>query len=114
MREARSDREHSSHGSVNTEMGQGRNVNGREDDWVPTPNAAQNGTSAAPKRLEVPEALSMAKLLALDAAPSTMIIRSLIPSPGASLLVGAPKSGKTILAAQMAFAIARGAPLFGR
>ena len=54
----------------------------------------------------------MAELLALDVVPSRMIIQSLTPTPGASLLVGAPKSGKTILAVQMAIAIARGRALF--
>jgi RecA-family ATPase len=54
----------------------------------------------------------MAELLALDVVPSRMIIESLTPTPGASLLVGAPKSGKTILGVQMAIAVARGSALF--
>ena len=55
----------------------------------------------------------MAELRGLDVLPSKMLIVNLTPTPGASLLVGAPKSGKTILAVQEAIAVASGKPLFG-
>jgi len=60
-----------------------------------------------------PELLSVADLLALDVPEAEMLIEGLIPSPGASLLFGAPKSNKTLLAIQMAIAVASGCPLFG-
>ncbi len=41
-----------------------------------------------------------------------MVIEGVVPSAGASLIVGASKSGKTLLGVQMALAIASGAPLF--
>jgi hypothetical protein len=54
----------------------------------------------------------MAELRALNVVPSKMLIENLTPTPGASLLVGAPKSGKTILAVHKAIAVASGNTLF--
>jgi hypothetical protein len=42
-----------------------------------------------------------------------MLIESLLPARGACLLVGKPKSGKTLLGIQMAIAVASGSALFG-
>jgi signal transduction histidine kinase len=59
-----------------------------------------------------PAVLSIADLMALDVAPPSMLIDGLLPGSGASLLFGAPKSNKTLLAVQMAIAVASGHPLF--
>jgi hypothetical protein len=55
--------------------------------------------------------LSADELLKLEAPERVMLIDTILPTPGAVLLVGAHKSGKTVLAAQMAIAIATGHPL---
>lgn len=59
-----------------------------------------------------PTVLSVADLMALDVAPPSMLIDGLLPGAGASLMFGAPKSNKTLLAVQMAIAVASGHPLF--
>lgn len=43
---------------------------------------------------------------------SGMLIETLVPTPGACLLFGSSKSGKTLLAVQAALAVASGKPLF--
>jgi putative DNA primase/helicase len=68
-----------------------------------------NGKQAKP----VPTVLGIEDLLKLDVPVPEMAIESMLPKSGASLLVGAAKSGKTILAVQRALAIATGKPLFG-
>src|SRR4051812_22195787 len=60
------------------------------------------------------EVLSVDDLLALEIPEPEMLIEGLLPTPGASLLFGAPKSNKTLLAVQMAIAVASGSPLFDR
>jgi RecA-family ATPase len=65
-----------------------------------------------PQKPEIPAALSMAELRALNVTRPEMLIANLTPTPGASLLVGASKSGKTILAVQKAIAVASGHHLF--
>jgi hypothetical protein len=44
---------------------------------------------------------------------ATMLIEGILPTTGASLLVGAAKSGKTLNAVQMAIAVASGSALYG-
>jgi hypothetical protein len=65
-----------------------------------------------PQKSVIPEALTVAQLRALNVTRPEMLIGSMTPTPGASLLVGASKSGKTILAVQKAIAVARGSHLF--
>lgn len=64
------------------------------------------------KSLAQPTVLSVADLMALNVAPPSMLIDGLLPGAGASLMFGAPKSNKTLLAVQMAIAVASGHPLF--
>jgi hypothetical protein len=59
-----------------------------------------------------PSVLSVADLMALEVAPPSMLIEGFLPGSGASLMFGAPKSNKTLLAVQMAIAVASGNPLF--
>jgi RecA-family ATPase len=59
-----------------------------------------------------PAALDVADLMAWEVAPPAMLIDGLFPGSGASLMLGAPKSNKTLLAVQMAIAVASGNPLF--
>jgi hypothetical protein len=61
---------------------------------------------------ERPVALGISDLLKLEAPKRTMLIEALLPTPGAVLLVGAHKSGKTVLAVQMAIAICSSHALF--
>lgn len=66
---------------------------------------------AAPER--IPRVLTIQELLELNLPqPKTLIESDWLPVPGASLMVGAPKSGKTLLAVQCALAVASGKPLF--
>ena len=68
----------------------------------------QSGKPAAGR----PVALTVADILGLVAPTRKMLIEKLLPTPGAVLLVGAHKSGKTVLAIQMAVAVASGHALF--
>ena len=63
---------------------------------------------------QIPQVLNVAELLALQVSAPEMLIEGFLPASGASLMFGAPKSGKTILAVQIALAIATGTPLLGR
>lgn len=58
--------------------------------------------------IEPPRVYTADELLALEAPPQAMLIDTVLPTPGAVLMVGAHKSGKTVLAAQMAISIATG------
>jgi len=59
-----------------------------------------------------PAVLSVADLMALEVAPPAMLIDGFLPGSGASLMFGPPKSNKTLLAVQMAVAVASGNALF--
>ncbi|MGI8746551.1 MAG: AAA family ATPase [Bryobacteraceae bacterium] len=59
-----------------------------------------------------PKVMSVADILALDIPESKMLIEGFLAGKGACLVVGAPKSGKTLLAVQVALAVAGGSPLF--
>jgi hypothetical protein len=59
-----------------------------------------------------PAVLSVADLLALDVTPPSMLIEDVLPASGASLMFGAPKCNKTLLAVQTAIAVASGHALF--
>lgn len=77
-----------------------------ELDGIPTrPNGASPATPA-------PVVYSAADLMKMHLPAPKMLIESLIPMSGASLLNGAAKSGKTILATQIALAVASGISLF--
>jgi hypothetical protein len=69
--------------------------------------------SAGPRRAPTsPEVLNIADILALQTPEPKLLIETLLPIPGAILLAGAAKSGKTLLAVQAALAVASGRPLF--
>src|ERR1700722_19599761 len=59
-----------------------------------------------------PLVLGVADLMALDVPEPAMLVDGLLPGSGASLMFGAPKSNKTLLAVQMAIAVASGNSLF--
>lgn len=59
-----------------------------------------------------PKVFDVQRLLALEVPESKTMIENLLPSGGACLLVGAAKSGKTLLAVQTAIAVASGNALF--
>jgi hypothetical protein len=61
---------------------------------------------------QIPEVLNVAELIALRVPAPEMLIEEFLPASGASLMFGAPKSGKTILAIQVALAVATGTSLF--
>ena len=69
---------------------------------------------AVPQKHDRPTVITYAELLAMDAPEPEMLIQGIVPLRGASLLVGPPKSGKTLLAMQMAIAVASGVPLFSK
>jgi hypothetical protein len=60
-----------------------------------------------------PRVLSVADILNLDIQEAKMLIESIVPAAGASLIVGAAKSGKTLAAVQMAISVASGVALYG-
>ncbi len=59
-----------------------------------------------------PMVLSVADLYRMEFPKAEMLIEGFTPKRGASLIVGAAKSGKTLLAVQKAIAVASGKPLF--
>ena len=65
-----------------------------------------------PRREQVPEVLNVTDILALKTPEPKLLIEALLPIPGAILLAGAAKSGKTLLAVQAALAVASGRALF--
>jgi hypothetical protein len=60
-----------------------------------------------------PLVLDLAGILALDVREASMLVERTLPAAGASLMVGAAKSGKTLNATQIAIAVASGQPLYG-
>ena len=60
------------------------------------------------ERADKPQILSVADLLALNVPAPSMLVESIVPSAGATLMFGAPKSNKTLLAVQVAIAVASG------
>jgi hypothetical protein len=78
--------------------------------WVkPNGNTASAKPSGPPPP---PRVLDVDAILALKVTAPKMAIEKMLPIPGAVLLVGTHKSGKTVLAAQTAIAIASGHALF--
>ena len=63
---------------------------------------------------KTPRVLNVAEILALKVSKPESLIDGILPATGASLIVGAPKSGKTLAAVQMAIAVAAGSGLYGR
>jgi hypothetical protein len=57
--------------------------------------------------------LSVADVLALPSIEASMLVDGVVPAIGASLIVGAAKSGKTLFASQLAIAVASGSDLCG-
>src|SRR5579872_6083771 len=56
--------------------------------------------------------LTADQVLSLDTTPPRMLVSKLIPTPGAVLLVGSQKSGKTVCGVQVAVAVASDTALF--
>jgi hypothetical protein len=75
--------------------------------------AAMEKRASAIATPDGPKVLNVADLLALDVPEAKMLIEGVVPAAGASLIVGAAKSGKTLAAVQMAIAVARGEALYG-
>jgi RecA-family ATPase len=59
-----------------------------------------------------PAEFNVAELLALDVPAPKALIEGLIPLRGVSLMIGKPKSGKTLLSLQLTIAVASGQALF--
>jgi hypothetical protein len=62
---------------------------------------------------EGPKVMNIADILALKTPEAKMLIEGIVSAAGASLIVGAAKSGKTLAAVQMAIAVASGEALYG-
>src|SRR5687767_10488293 len=82
----------------------------RASDWAE--HHAHPEVRSSPSTL--PRVLTVADILAHDRGDTSMLIEGHLPASGAVLLVGAAKSGKTIMAIQMAIAVASGSPLYGK
>jgi hypothetical protein len=72
--------------------------------------ASAKPTTTSQSKLQV---LTLDEILKLDVPEASMLIEGVLPGTGASLLVGAAKSGKTLNAVQMAIAVASGTALYG-
>ncbi len=57
-----------------------------------------------------PRVLGVADLLAFDTPAPSMLVENWLPERGASLIVGAAKANKTLIAAQIGIAVASGNP----
>src|SRR5665213_270298 len=57
-----------------------------------------------------PRVLDVADLLALDTPAPSMLVENWLPERGASLIVGAAKANKTLIAVQIGIAVATGNP----
>src|SRR5436190_6165303 len=66
------------------------------------------------RAVKAPRVLNVADILALKVSKPESLIDGILPATGASLIVGAPKSGKTLAAVQMAIAVAAGSDLYGK
>ena len=86
---------------------------GEESNGAPMPTPDHTEPAGQRVRLLAPRVLTAADVLKLDIPAPDMLFEGFpVPRYGASLIVGAPKSGKTVLAVQEALSIASGAPLF--
>jgi hypothetical protein len=87
------------------------------EEWQVSPDAddtAVHRQASARDQIDAPRVLSVSDLLDLDVPAPEMLFEGMpVPMRGASLLVGAAKSGKTLLAIQKAIAVASGVALFG-
>jgi RecA-family ATPase len=77
-------------------------------DWQLPPEG--NGTEPGGGMPEAPVALSVADILALKAPEQRVLIEKVLPSRGAIFFAGAHKTGKTVVAVQMAISVASGHP----
>jgi len=73
--------------------------------------ASIEARAKASKSAPRPSVLSVADLLALEVSPPSMRVENILPSAGATLMFGAPKCNKTLLAVQMGIAVASAHPL---
>jgi hypothetical protein len=80
---------------------------------VPNPPRREPAPALTPTKVKRPIGLSVDEILKLKAPERKMLVESLVSTPGALMLYGAQKAGKTILATQIAIAIASGQPLMG-
>jgi len=76
------------------------------------PPAPQAGESTRqPTVVARPVGLTVADILAIEAPDRKELVEHILPTPGAFLLVGSHKTGKTVLATQIAISVASGSPL---
>jgi len=84
------------------------------DDAQPfSPEKRQGERKSGPNPLvKTPRILSADEILQMKIPEASMLIEGIVAASGASLLVGAAKSGKTLAAVQMAISVASGAALY--
>jgi hypothetical protein len=80
------------------------------DEYTPPPHepAPEKGSPKEHKTPAQPIVMSLAEVMAQEVEPPSMLIENLIPEFGATLVSGPPKSNKTLLAVQIAVAVASG------
>lgn len=84
-------------------------VDSLSQDW----QVSLEGDESEPHCDGTPKILNVADLRALQVSATEMLFEGMpIPARGASLIVGAAKSGKTLLAVQQGIAVASGTALF--
>jgi hypothetical protein len=70
--------------------------------------AVPTGRTATDKRRADPKVLDVATIMAMDVRSPQLLIEAFMPIPGAVLLVGGQKTGKTVLAVQAGIAVSTG------
>jgi len=81
-----------------------------DDEDAPPPHkqATKKGPVNGRKAPAQPIVMNLAEVMAQKVKPPSMLVENLIPEFGATLISGPPKSNKTLLAVQMAVAVASG------
>jgi hypothetical protein len=69
-------------------------------------------SASAAKGNQKPAVFDVEAMRSAEIPKAHMLIESFLPTPGAILMVGAQKAGKTVLSMQMGIAVATGKPLF--
>jgi hypothetical protein len=80
-----------------------------ELETLPSMSASMKGSNRD-DHPTTPRVLSVVDLLALDMPAPSMLVESILPERGASLIVGAAKANKTLIAIQLGIAVASGHP----
>jgi hypothetical protein len=80
-------------------------------DFAPERHADPGPKDSPPKRAARPVVMDIREIMQIKTPKHELLIEKLLPTKGATLIVAAPKAGKTVLSVQMALAVASGRAL---